>query len=148
MLKTKQNFTYQELLTTYKGQLAKALDHLQYSRKKIETLPVSLAENDEESLETWESFTSRFARVVDLFLMKYIKIRAKIEDPAFDGSLRDYLNLSEKMGWLTDVDRWIAMRELRNTQAHDYADEVFKQFVETIRLESDFVISQLLPFIK
>ncbi len=139
---------YQDLLDKYKEQVSKALGHLQYSRNKVATLPVKLSDNDEETLETWESFTSRFERVVHLFLTKYIKIRVKIDDPAFDGSLRDYLNLSAKMGLITDVDRWIAMRELRNIQAHDYTDEIFFQFVEALRLESDFILSQIEPLLK
>lgn len=146
--KDPKKLSYQELLKKYEDQVQKAMGHLQYSRNKVSSLPTKLSENDEETLETWESFTSRFARVVDLFLTKYIKVRIKIEDPGFDGSLRDYLNLAEKLGWILDVDRWIALRELRNIQAHDYTDETFLSFVDAVRIESDFVISRITTLLK
>lgn len=137
-----------ELIKKYQEQLEKAIGHLQYSRKKVQLLPTKLTENDEETLETWESFTARFARVVDIFLTKFIKAKIKLEDPAFDGSLRDYLNLAAKLGWVSDVDRWVSMRELRNIQAHDYTDETFLKFVDAVRLESDFIIPRILKILQ
>jgi hypothetical protein len=49
------------------------MKHLEYSYKKSKSLPMLDKEMDEEMLETWEGFSSRFARVVDLYTTKYLK---------------------------------------------------------------------------
>jgi hypothetical protein len=90
----------------------------------------------EDQLETWESFVARFSRVVDLFLTKYLKARVLVDDPAFDGSLRDFCNLGEKMQLLDSADEWIKLRELRNTAAHEYEEEDLAGFFTRLRHES------------
>jgi hypothetical protein len=52
----------------YQPYLQKALGHLEKSYLKAQNLPTSLEACTDDQLETWESFTSRFARVVGLFL--------------------------------------------------------------------------------
>ena len=54
-------------------------------------------------LETWESFVSRFARVADIFLSKYLRAYVLREDPGFRGSMLDYINEGEKLGLLDDA---------------------------------------------
>lgn len=138
--------TLPNLEQKYRLQLSKALRHLEYSFKKVTQMPVRLEDNDEESLETWESFCARFSRVVDIFLTKWIKLKVKSSDPAFDGSLRDYLNQAEKMKLISGVDRWLATRELRNIQAHEYTDDELEKFLLTLKLESNFIIGELKDF--
>ncbi|MFH1727494.1 MAG: hypothetical protein ABIA04_03655 [Pseudomonadota bacterium] len=108
------------LLKDYARMLSKALQHLEYSYNKVVKLPADVKNLDEESLETWESFSSRFTRVVDLFLTKYLKARVLVEDPGFDGTLRDYVNMGEKLELVEDADLWMELRELRNISAHEY----------------------------
>ncbi len=105
-----------------------------------------MSENDEETLEKWESFTARFARVVDIFLTKFIKLQIKSQDPGFDGTLLDYLNQAEKLRLISDAKRWLAMRELRNIQDHDYTDDEYERFVTALEFESHFVINELKSF--
>ena len=133
----------EQLELQYLNQLAKALRHLEYSLEKVKKLPTRLEENDEETLETWESFSSRFARVVDIFLTKYLKLKVRKEDPGFDGTLKDHLNMAEKMNLILSADRWLALRELRNIQAHDYTEQELDRFLTSIRNECDFLLSQL-----
>jgi hypothetical protein len=127
----------------YEEYLMKALQHLEYSVVKSKNLPTVLSENTEESLEAWEGLTARFARVVDIFLTKYLKLIVRLEDPIFDGTLRDYLNVAEKARLLTDVDHWLSLRELRNIQAHDYTNEAFEKFVLAVKSESEFILREL-----
>ena len=115
-----------------KLKIEKALRHLEYSFKKIQTLPVGPVLT-EEQLEVWESFSARLSRVVDLYLTKYLKLRVRMEDPAFDGSLRDFCNFGEKIGLIEDVDAWLELRELRNPTAHDYTDEDLAKFFERLK---------------
>lgn len=134
---------YRELENKYAEYLLKATKHLEYSLNKSHVLPKELDKNTEESLEGWEGLTARFARVVDIFLTKYIKAKVKSDDPIFDGTLRDYLNMAEKAKLIENVDHWLSLRELRNIQAHDYTNEAFQQFITAIQLESQFVLSEM-----
>lgn len=119
-----------------KIKLGKALKHLEYSYQKILHLPVEAALLDEESLETWESFAARFARVSDIFLTKYIRAFILLQDPGFSGSLRDYINQAEKAGLVEDAEKWMAIRELRNISAHEYTDKDLAGFFERLKKES------------
>lgn len=131
----------------YKEQLHKAIVHLKYSYNKIKSMNINIDSSStdqfEEELETWESFTARFARVVDIFLTKYIKLKVKSQDPAFDGTLMDYLNMAEKMGLISDSKRWLATRELRNIQAHDYTDQQLSLFLQNVKIETEFLLKEL-----
>ena len=108
-----------ELEEKYRRYLLKALTYLEKSFSKAQKLPTRLDKCTDEDLETWESFTSRFARVVDIFLTKYICLMILKQDPGFEGTIKDYLNFAEKIG----------IREYRNIQAHDYTEESFDSFV-------------------
>jgi hypothetical protein len=54
-----------ELIKAYKTKILKALDRLEYSHAKVAQL--ATRNLDDETLETWESYTSRLAHVVDIF---------------------------------------------------------------------------------
>ncbi len=122
-----------ELKSKYKTQLIKSLKHLEYSYKKSLKLPVKESEMDDEILEVWESFSSRFARVIDLYTTKYLKICVLAEDPAFDGSYRDYLDAAEKVKLIEDSDFYMKMRELRNIHAHDYREDKLAIYLTDLR---------------
>ncbi len=86
---------YNALLQETQGKLLKVIDHLEYSYHKVQTLPDTLSEMDNEIMETWESFSSRFIRVSDIFIMQYLRTKIAIEEPGFKGTTRDYLNKAE-----------------------------------------------------
>jgi hypothetical protein len=123
----------QQYLDKIQSQLLKALQHLSYSYEKVLLLPTDPKKLDEESLETWESFSARFSRVVDIFLMRVLKAQIKFADPGFDGTLRDYLNQAEKMNLITNATEWLMLRELRNIAAHEYTDKGLALFLEQLR---------------
>lgn len=110
------------LLVEYGRQLKKAITHLKYSYDKIQNLTTDPALLNEETLETWESFSSRFSRVVDLFLTKYVRTSVLRSDPAFQGSLRDFADQAEKLKLVDSADAWMEMRALRNLAAHEYSE--------------------------
>lgn len=103
-------------------QLKKSLTHLEYSYQKIQNLNQSVEEMDEATLEAWEAFAARFARTADIFFMKYMKLKVKIEDPGFNGTFRDYLNQAEKINLVNNTQSWMEIRELRNISAHEYSE--------------------------
>ncbi len=128
--------SYQQLLSISRQKLLKALRHLEYSYNKIQKLPVDATQLDEESLETWESFSARFARVVDIFLTRYLRAYVLTNDPGFEGTLRDFVNQGEKLGVIEDARAWMSIRELRNITAHDYSENDLTQFFERLKKET------------
>ena len=125
----------EKYLIEVEKQLEKAIVHLEYSYNKIVKLPTAIDAMDEEILETWESFSARFSRVADIFLVKYIKAKVKIDDPGFIGTFRDFLNQAEKLLLIEDLKIWLKIRELRNIAAHEYSEsnlEVFFQQLKTL----------------
>jgi len=124
-----------------KNKLLKAISHLEYSYNKIISLPDQPDQLDEESLETWESFVTRFSRVTDLFLTKYLRAKVLQQDPGFTGSLRDFINQAEKLNWIADADTWMAIRELRNISAHEYTDKDLAAFFQRLKQETPLLLS-------
>jgi len=123
---------FSALHSEHKDSLIKAINHLEYSFNKVQKLPSNPDELDEESLETWESFSSRFARSIDLFTSKYIQSFVKLDDPGFEGSLRDYVNQAEKLGLVDSANNWMEARGLRNITAHEYKNTMLKKFFEDL----------------
>ncbi len=125
------NLVAQKLVQQEK--LKKALKHLDYSYKKILTLPMDIEKLDEETLETWESFAARFARVSDIFLSRYMRTLVLLEDPGFSGTMRDFLNIAEKKGFIDSAKEWLMIRELRNITAHEYSDSDMAVFFMSLK---------------
>ena len=114
--------------------LASALGHFKYSHAKVSGIDFA-AEWDEETLETLESFSSRFARLSELFIARFLRLNVQQSDPGFRGSLIDSLNLGEKLGYLDSARDWTRIRELRNVAAHEYsADDYRRLYAELLRL--------------
>ncbi len=121
------------LKSKYILQINKALKHLKYSYNKSLKLTMIEKEMSEEDLEVWESFSSRFARVVDLYTTKYLKTCVVLSDPAFDGSFRDLLDMAEKMKLIESADFYMKMREIRNIHAHDYREDKLVLFLTDLK---------------
>ena len=124
-----------QLLEEYRENLKKSLIHLAYSFRKIQNFPTKMSDLNEETLETWESFMSRFARTSDIFVMKYLRTWVKIEEPTFEGSTKDLLNYAEKKGVIESADIWMDLRNLRNRISHEYANiNLEPLFIETKKM--------------
>ena len=124
------------LLSNQSNQLVKALDHLAFSYQKVQKLPSKSSELDNETLETWESFSARFSRVAEIFLIRYLKTRVLLEDRGFRGTLRDFLNQAEKMNLIDDAEQWMQVRELRNITAHEYNDQDLTGYFQKLLAEA------------
>lgn len=124
---------YQRLTEQTTEKLMKALSHLEYSYNKVQSLPDDLSQMDDEIMETWESFSSRFSRVSDLFIKQYLRTKIASEEPGFKGSTRDYLNKAEKLKLIESAAQWFNIRELRNVEAHEYNDRDLTEFYRRIK---------------
>lgn len=132
---------YQAILNETSGKLLKALDHLEYSYKKVQTLPDDLSSMDDEQMETWESFSSRFSRVSDIFIKQYLRAKVAIEEPGFKGTTRDYLNQAEKLSLIEDAQQWVHIRELGCVEDQEFENETLTNFFKTIKDKCPILLS-------
>lgn len=128
-----------DVLKDKERHLKKALERLLYSYQKVQNLPLDENQFDDETLETWESFAARFGRASDIFLSQYLRTYVLTTDSGFQGTMRDFMNVGEKLGLIDDAKAWMGIRELRNISAHEYTEHdlvaLFKRLlVETPRL--------------
>lgn len=87
---------------------------------------------DDETMEAWESFTARFGRSADIFMNRYLRTLCLIQDPAYEGSLRDLLNKAQKMDIIDDAHQWLEIREIPNAAVHDYNDSSLSKIYQRI----------------
>ncbi|MGI2026457.1 hypothetical protein [Endozoicomonas acroporae] len=88
---------------------------------------------EQEDLEKFESLTARFARFNDILLQKIFRLIDTI-DLEDVGTVRDRINRAEKKGLIEDAQRFIEIRELRNSIAHEYQPEALSViFPETLQ---------------
>lgn len=100
--------------------LEAALTHLRFSADRLPEEDAPNAEPTEEQLIQIEAFTSRFARVSDLFSKRVLRAIDQFEmnEP---GSLLDVANRAEKRGLIDSVDWLREIKDVRNAISHDYA---------------------------
>ena len=46
-----------------------------------------------------------------------------VKDGERPGAVIDNLDRAEKLGWITSVDEWMAIRQLRNRMIHEYIED-------------------------
>ena len=107
---------------------------LKWSLDRCQATPMTAGQKPaQEDLEKFESLTARFARFNDILLLKIFRLIDAIDlDDA--GTVRDRINRAEKKGLIEDAQRFIEIRELRNSIAHEYQPEALSViFPETLQ---------------
>jgi hypothetical protein len=111
--------------------LLHALDALEAS---LENLPVydEVKKYSYSELEVFDALTSRYIRAYEtsIAFFRSYDINNSIR-PA--DSLRDLLHNMEQAGFITDAERWLDMRLIRNKITHDYLPEEVAGFYALIR---------------
>lgn len=133
-----------ELIQSYKSDVLESLRPLMHSWEKLSSqkLP-NFTEKNLDELEAWEALTSRFARVTDIFVSKYIRLLILEQDPGFRGEIRDVLDKAEKISLISSADTWMSIRELRNKVAHEYTKEDLQKTLQDIIKFTPFVLNEL-----
>ena len=91
------------------------------------------AEYTLDELDHFEALSARFARTSDLYTQKLLKSLFMVlgEDVI---SFLDKARLAEKLGVIEEAEDLVAIRDLRNTIAHEYTvanlNEVFRRTLE------------------
>jgi hypothetical protein len=121
------------LLQADLGSLRLAAAALQRSAAKCAGRPLPSRE-DPEGEDCFDALTSRFARTADMLTQKILKstvLLLREDAPTF----LDRMNLCAKLGVIPSADEMVAVRDLRNLIAHEYAtDDVAEIYAETVRL--------------
>lgn len=89
-----------------------------------------------DELDQLEALSSRFARTADLLSQKLLKtLLLLLREEAV--SFLDRARLAEKLGIIPSAEELVAIRDLRNTIAHEYAvenlTEVFRDTLDLSR---------------
>ena len=107
---------------------ASSLDKSLAKCAKLTPAPCQSSEDE----ETFDALTSRFARTADILTQKVLKtviLLLREDAPTFI----DRMNLCEKLGIIPSADEWVAVRDLRNMIAHEYATEnLLELYADTV----------------
>ncbi|OFZ79657.1 MAG: hypothetical protein A2583_14660 [Bdellovibrionales bacterium RIFOXYD1_FULL_53_11] len=124
------------LIAKIEHKLEKSLSRFESTLSRLPGLKGAVDEYTDRELGTYDEMMSRFARLTDIFLSQYLRALIKKSDPAFQGSLRDSLDLAEKYGFIDSAEEWYHIRELRNRQAHEYEEDdligLFKDILDQV----------------
>lgn len=116
MTKNMQRLLAQELKI-----LQDACDVLTYSFNKCTAIGLKETYEPEE-LESFESFTGRFARLSDILIQKVFRLIDEL-DLDSHGTIRDRINRAEKKELIVSSEIFVEIRMVRNDIAHEYLPE-------------------------
>ena len=105
--------------------LSDATDVLQYSFNKCSKIGIKGSYEPEE-LESFESFTGRFARLSDILIQKLFRLVDEL-DLESQGTVRDRINRAEKKELVVSADLFVEIRMVRNEIAHEYLPEAIHE---------------------
>lgn len=111
----------QQLLVQEMKLLNDARDVLLYSFNKCTAIGIKETYEPEE-LESFESFTGRFARLSDILIQKIFRLVDEL-DLDSHGTVRDRINRAEKKELIDSSDVFVEVRMVRNDIAHEYLPE-------------------------
>lgn len=98
---------------------------VQYSFTKCTEIGIKASYSPEE-LESFESFTGRFARLSDILIQKLFRLIDEL-DLETGGTVRDRINRAEKKDLIVSSDVFVEIRMVRNDIAHEYLPEAIHE---------------------
>lgn len=105
--------------------LEDASEVLAYSFNKCAAIGIKETYEPEE-LESFESFTGRFARLSDILIQKLFRLIDEIELESH-GTIRDRINRAEKRELISSSTVFVEIRMIRNDIAHEYLPEAIHE---------------------
>jgi hypothetical protein len=84
-----------------------------------------------KELEPYDALADRFIRCVEVFI-KYFKAYEYHNFADKSPTLRDGMNVMEKVGLITKTPLWMDMRDVRNRIVHNYLPEQTKDIFDSI----------------
>lgn len=110
--------------------LKKQLSWLEFSRKECEAIGIKESYSIDE-FGRFETLCSRYSRGIDFLIRKIFR---SLDEYEFEnqGTLVDVVNNAHKRGLFADIDELRAMKEIRNTIAHEYVEELLSEVFEEV----------------
>jgi hypothetical protein len=102
-----------------------AREVLEYSFNKCRRIGIKETYEPEE-LESFESFTGRFARLSDILIQKLFRLVDEL-DLDSSGTIRDRINRAEKKELIAQSDIFVEIRMVRNDIAYEYLPEAIHE---------------------
>jgi hypothetical protein len=118
--------------------LCDAREVLEYSLNKCSAIGIKESYEPEE-LESFESFTGRFARLSDILIQKIFRLVDEL-DLDSQGTIRDRINRAEKKELIASSDVFVEIRMIRNDIAHEYLPEAIRDIFEKVLLLTPHLI--------
>jgi hypothetical protein len=92
-----------------------------------------------EEFDKFENITSRFARTTDMLINKTLRSLDRFE--LIDGgTVIDIINRAEKRGLVASKEKLRALKDLRNSIAHEYQTENIVRFFDSVLLLTPFLL--------
>jgi len=85
-----------------------------------------------EEREPFDALSDRFVRVTEVSL-RFFRSYERFVQAVSGTTLRDTLHTVEKLKLITDTERWMDMRDVRNRIVHDYSPEQLHRLYADIR---------------
>jgi hypothetical protein len=130
----------QSVLAFNREILSKALPSFTRSLEKCQSLELK-APMPFEVEESFDSLTSKFSRVSDIFTQKVLKsyvMLTREDAPTF----LDRMHLCEKLGLIPSAHDMVAIRDMRNLIAHEYLTEnLLEVYKESLALSEKLFLA-------
>lgn len=107
-----------------------AKEVLLYSFNKCSAIGIK-DKYEPEELESFESFTGRFARLSDILIQKIFRLVDEL-DLDSQGTIRDRINRAEKKELIASSDVFVEIRMVRNDIAHEYLPEAIHDLFKKV----------------
>lgn len=109
-------------------QCERHLHHLDHALRSIAPhLPMTaqaVSHLSDESVQDWDQLVLRFARLQDTLGARLLPaVLEYLQEPFEDRPMLDKLHRLERLGYLPGVEKWQALRAIRNRFAHDYPQD-------------------------
>ncbi len=118
------------ILSEIVGLVERGKNQLVYSLNRANEIGIKREYNLDE-LEIFEALCSRYARLLDIYMNKLLRIIDIIE-LVEDGTRLDSIIRAEKRGFVDDHKLLIKMKDVRNHIVHDYSLEELSELFEIV----------------
>lgn len=121
---------YRQLVENYRQKIEKSFFLVESSLEDLPSYELEKIYTPKE-LEPYDALADRFIRCVEVFL-KFFKALEFYKFSVASDTIRDGLNVMEKLELITSTPLWMNMRNVRNRILHDYLPEQTKDMFDSI----------------
>ena len=92
-----------------------------------------------EEEESFDSLTSKFSRISDVYIQKVLKTALLLKREDWSSTI-DMINKCEKISLINSAEDVLMIRDLRNSIVHEYAEDIIKEiYSDTLELSEKLI---------